>query len=943
MRNAKKLISILLIAALLITTVASTAITVGAASGTLSSHYKTNPSGNVGKAGSITIDGSFSDWTEDMLVATGGAWDCANHYKGAHENCLIDAYALFASWDSSNLYIGMQYVNTTDTWQNAGDASLMDGGKMGDLHLILALSVNPSSTGLTGKVTNGDYIWGDKIDYKTHVDHLFYMSTKAGSGTPGHFTVADAAGNTDYTTHCGNFKSEGIEYKMADGNACSSIWGLNDSSSPDDVCSDSADWVDYKTYKGSKGVHNTKYDSFYEIKIPFTALGITASQLTSNGIGAMTLCGRGESALDCCPFDLSMLDNALGDYASDSSTSHEKDDTDVITVPLASVGKGGTTPTPVPTQKPTTAQPTTQKPTTQKPTTQKPTTAQPTTKDPVTDKTVINATSNVLGSRTVTSTGSTVTVSYILKSAMNIVNGQWSLSYDTSKLRLKTAASSLMPHITGSTNIYNNVAYGAFSDITNMYDFKNARTFVKAEFEVIGKGTANVNLDVQELSVGYSSGGKVMFENAVQNSSKRDLSSVSGFSSNSISGSVTVANSSTTPTTVPATTAPATNKLTVNATSNFFPTATTTVDKTGTKLTVEYRFKSNIDLLNSQWILTYDTSKLSYNKTATGKIMPNADGVVANESTKGTIKGSNSSTSANSFSTEAAFVRVTFDVLALGTAKVNLNVQILGLVNSSNKEGYLVEGSTVKNLKSVSGFTNLSYATNTKFTTSTSKVVTIKTTSNFFPESTRTASNSSKVTIAFKLSSYYDLINAQWELTYDPKVLSFNKADLKKLQPYLSGSTALETNTGTIKGNFSNLSCEEFVREKDFVTVTFDVVGSGNTTVNMNLIFLGVANEKGKEGYVVADSVNKNLSKQSDFSKSSVYSTTLLMPNASADRIKGEVNFDGSLDIMDATYVQRHAAEFSLFNKDQLAVADVTGDGIVDVADATQIQKIIAK
>ena len=111
----------------------------------------------------------------------------------------------------------------------------------------------------------------------------------------------------------------------------------------------------------------------------------------------------------------------------------------------------------------------------------------------------------------------------------------------------------------------------------------------------------------------------------------------------------------------------------------------------------------------------------------------------------------------------------------------------------------------------------------------------------------------------------------------------------------------------------------------------------------MNLIFLGVANEKGKEGYVVADSVNKNLSKQSDFSKSSVYSTTLLMPNASADRIKGDVNFDGSLDIMDATYVQRHAAEFSLFNKDQLAVADVTGDGIVDVADATQIQKIIAK
>ncbi len=274
-----------------------------------------------------------------MKIAQSGAWDVANHWKGAHENCLIDAAGLYAAWDSSNLYIGMQYVNTTDTWQNAGDASLMDGGKIGDLHLILALSVNPSSTGLNGKVTGGDYIWGDQITYTTHVDHLFFMSAKAGNGTPGHFTVADSSGNSDYTTKCGNFKEEGIEYKMYDGNVGSTIWGLNDSQSPDDVFSENSDWVDYKTYKGSKGVHNTAYDSFYEIKIPFTALGITESQLTSNGIGAMTLCGRGESALDCCPFDPSMVDNVKGDYASDPSTSHEKDDLDTITVPLASIGK----------------------------------------------------------------------------------------------------------------------------------------------------------------------------------------------------------------------------------------------------------------------------------------------------------------------------------------------------------------------------------------------------------------------------------------------------------------------------------------------------------------------------------------------------------------------------------------------------------------------------
>ncbi|WP_405317299.1 dockerin type I domain-containing protein [Ruminococcus sp.] len=923
MRNAKKLISILLVAALLITTVATAAFTVSAAGGTLSSHYQTNPSGKVGKAGSITIDGDLSDWTEDMLVATSAAWDCANHWKGSHENCLIDAYALFASWDSSNLYIGMQYVNTTDTWQNPGDASLMDGGKIGDLHLVLALSVNPSSTGLTGKVTDGKYIWGDQIDYSgTHVDHLFYMSAKPGTGVPGHFTVADAAGNTDYTTHCGSYKTEGIEYKMADGNACSSIWGLNNSDSTDDVFSDSSDWVDYKTYKGSKGVHNTKYDSFYEIKIPFTALGITASQLTSNGIGAMTLCGRGESALDCCPFDSSMIDNVKGDYGNDPSTSHEKDDLDALTVPLASIGKGGVTPTPQPTTAPVT---------TPQPTTAPVTTPQPTT-DPVSDKTVVNATSNICGSGNVTATGSTVTVTYNLQSAMDLVNGQWNLKYDTSKLRFKTAASKLMPNISGSSNIYNDVAYGTFSEIYDPYDFKTSKAFVQAEFEVIGKGTANVALDVQELSVGYFSGSTLKFENAVKNSQKQNLSSISGFSSNNVTGSTSVINGSPSVDT----------KLTVNATSNFFPASSTTVNQTGTKVTVQYLFQSTHDMLNSEWTLTYDSSKLSYNSSATGSIMPNASGVVASEPSKGRIKGSSSSTLPCEFTTEKPFVKVTFDVLDTGTATVNLNVAILGLVNASGDQGYLVDGGSVKNLKSQSGFSNLSYSTNTKFGDISAKAIKVKTTSNYFPETTRSLTDSSQITVAFKLQSYYELINSEWELSYDPAKLSFNKADLKKLQPNLTGAVALETTTGLIKGNFSNLSCDNFYREKDFVTVTFDIIGTGETTVNMNLKYLGVVNEENKEGFVIEKGQDTNLKSKTGFSKNSTYGVSAVMPNGNKDRIKGDTNFDGTVDISDATYIQKHVAEYVLFNNNQLAVADVTSDGKVDIADATQVQRMAA-
>ncbi len=920
MRNTKKVISVLLVAALLITTVATAAFSVSAAAGTLSSHYQTNPSGGVGKAGSITIDGDLSDWSEDMVVATSAAWDCANHWKGSHENCLIDAYALLAAWDSSNLYIGMQYVNTTDTWQNPGDASLMDGGKIGDLHMVLALSVNPSSTGLTGKVTDGKYIWGDQIDYSgTHVDHLFYMSAKPGAGVPGHFTVADASGNTSYTTNCGSFKDEGIEYKMADGNVCSSIWGLNNSDSPDDVFSDSSDWVDYKTHKGSKGVHDTKYDSFYEIKIPFSALGITASQLTSNGIGAMTLCGRGESALDCCPFDPSMIDNVKGDYGNDPSTSHEKDDLDALTVPLASIGKGGVTPTPQPTTAPVT---------TPQPTTAPVTTPQPTT-DPVSDKTVVNATSNICGSGSVTATGSTVTVTYNLQSAMDLVNGQWNLKYDTSKLKLKTAAASLMPNISGSANIYNNVAYGNFSEISNPYDFKTSKPFVQAEFEVIGKGTSSVALDVQELSVGYKSGSTLKFENAVKNSQKQNISSISGFSSNNITGSTSVINGSPSVDT----------KLTVNATSNFFPSSTTTATKTGSQVTVNYMFKSNMDLQNSEWTLTYDTSKLSYNKTATGKIMPNVSSVVANETTKGTIKGNYSDTSGTDFESEKAFVSVTFDVLAFGTANVNLNVAILGVVNSNGDTGYLVDNSVVKNLKAQSGFSALSYTTNTKF--GSNNKLTVKTTSNYFPATQRSLTDSSQVTIAFKLSSYYELLNGEWELSYDTSKLSL-ASSLGKLQPNVGGATARENTKGIIKGNFSNLNLDEFLREKDLVNVTFDVIGSGETTVNMNLKTLGVMNEKNKEGYVVDNGKDMNLKNQSGFGKSSVYGVSLVMPNGSTDRIKGDTNFDGKVDINDVTYIQKHASEYVLFNSDQLSVGEMTGDGKVDVSDATQIQRIIA-
>ena len=316
----------------------------------LAKYYSTNGKGT-GKEATITIDGDFSDWSEDMLIAQGAAWDVANHYKGGHENCVLDTYALYAAWDNDNLYVAWQMVNTTDTWARSGDGPLSDGGRVLDVPLILALSIDPNSTSMSNKNTSGGSIWGQKMGVQfdsttSHVDRLLYMSGKPGLGEPSMFKAVDAQGNTDYEEGCVGFAKGGIEYKMAEGNICSSIMGLNSSDDPSDVCNDGADWVDYKTFSGSQGTHDTKYDSFYEIKIPLSTLGITKDYITSNGIGAMLVATRGESGLDCIPFDVTMLDNATGDYHAGDNTSLEKEDEDVITVPLASIGNGSTPPPP---------------------------------------------------------------------------------------------------------------------------------------------------------------------------------------------------------------------------------------------------------------------------------------------------------------------------------------------------------------------------------------------------------------------------------------------------------------------------------------------------------------------------------------------------------------------------------------------------------------------
>ena len=292
-------------------------------------YYATNPDKKVGKEATIT---GMSDFTQDMLIARCGAWDGPNAFHGAHENSVADCYGLYAAWDDNNLYVGLEMVNTTDTWARGGDGPLSDGGKMSDVPVVLAINTGTKNA-MTGKCPTDreGHIWQCNLEFETRIDHLLFASAK-GTGNPGLFT-GDADGNTDYTEHLTGFKDAGITYKSEDGSISPEIMHIDGPEDPSDA-------YDISKYKDALAQgHDRQYDTFFTYTIPLQALGIDKAYIESTGIGIMGLGTRQTSALDCIPHDPSMLDNAMEDYTiAQDNTSYEKEDLDIITVPLAAVG-----------------------------------------------------------------------------------------------------------------------------------------------------------------------------------------------------------------------------------------------------------------------------------------------------------------------------------------------------------------------------------------------------------------------------------------------------------------------------------------------------------------------------------------------------------------------------------------------------------------------------
>ena len=312
-----------------------------------SDNYATNPDGQVGKEKTIN---SASDFTEDMIIAQGVANDDPAIFRGSHEAPKFDQYALYAAWDDSNLYIGVQYTNVIDVVDPAQQSPQTGRGKPNgaDADIPQMLLFDLGSGDYTDGSTNDTKqktVWDTNVTFggDAKVDKILMYSPKEGINNFGLFSITD--GVIDYSKDvsiCPGYQMPlpGATVTWEDGFFGSKMTGINANGyagyKPDDLESSSSNWCDFL----AQG-HSKEHDTFCIITLSYDLLGISKSQIENEGIGLMTVSTYGESGIGCLPMDMVMLDNACDPYGSDDSTSHEKDDADQITVPLARVGKGG--------------------------------------------------------------------------------------------------------------------------------------------------------------------------------------------------------------------------------------------------------------------------------------------------------------------------------------------------------------------------------------------------------------------------------------------------------------------------------------------------------------------------------------------------------------------------------------------------------------------------
>lgn len=287
--------------------------------------YSTNPTLGKRVSTPITIDGvNNGQWTDDMLIAIDMAGDDSRTLGSnwsLHETPM-DLSHLWAAWDNEYLYLAWQYVDVTDVIDpaNAGSAGGTPIRSM-DMPQVIAIDTIAgagATVDMWGK-NGGSPIWGgvDLPDYQFNIASNMFHSGYISKAINGVFPVDD--GGVNYKTGA----AAGITVKFAKGAGYSTLWGVKDA---DDV-NDLTKLVEFLSLG-----HDVNRDTFYEARIPLSALG--NPDLENVGIGVML--HQGEfSPIDTIVNDPATL-NTPG--VSESNSPLEWADIDLLTVPFARIG-----------------------------------------------------------------------------------------------------------------------------------------------------------------------------------------------------------------------------------------------------------------------------------------------------------------------------------------------------------------------------------------------------------------------------------------------------------------------------------------------------------------------------------------------------------------------------------------------------------------------------
>ena len=397
------------------------------------------------------------------------------------------------------------------------------------------------------------------------------------------------------------------------------------------------------------------------------------------------------------------------------------------------------------------------------------------------------------------------------------------------------------------------------------------------------------------------------------------------------------------------TTAQSTN-LNVTATSNYFPNAKVTLVNND-ELCVEYQLQSSMMLVNAEWKLSYDSTKLELDTARSNDFMPEISNEVTNITT-GNIKSNFTDISdLKDFTTTKTLARAYFKVIGTGSTTVNLNLNTLcvGYLDSSYSVNFepVVRNSTVQSgITSKPGYENLVINKNTKVYKYSEETVdlNIKAASNYFPTASVKLGKDKTVCVEYILDSSMDVVNAEWTLTYDNTKLALDTTRSKDFMPIIPNEVT-NIKTGTVKSNFTDISnLADFSGGKIFVKAYFKIIGTGSTTVNLNLNTLSVGYLDSEfsldyEPVVRGGVVQSNVTSIPGYEKLVIRRNTKIYEDLGITI--GDVTGDGEISVNDVTAIQLYLAQGLTFDSNQLKAADTNGDGVISIADVTRIQQFL--